>query len=126
MKNSETRQFKVVFKDSVNDYNTLFGGIAMKWMDEVAYITATRYCRKNVVTTSTDNVKFLKPIPYGYIAEVIGKVKNIGNIKIEIEVEIFIESMYKQTREKAVKGSFCFVAVNEKNQPQRLNKKSLM
>ena len=43
---AETKQVKIVFKNLINDHNTLFGGIALKWMDEVAYITATRFCRK--------------------------------------------------------------------------------
>nr|HMQ43287.1 acyl-CoA thioesterase [Mariniflexile sp.] len=42
---SETRQFKMVFPNTLNDHETIFGGTAMKWMDEVAYITATRFAR---------------------------------------------------------------------------------
>jgi len=120
MEKSETKQFKVVFKDSVNDYDTLFGGIALKWMDEVAYITATRFCRKNVVTILTEKVQFLKPVPYGAIVEIIGKIRNFGHVKIEVKVELFTESMYNNSREKAVTGIFHFASVNEKNKPQRL------
>ena len=36
---SETRQFKAIFPNTLNANETLFGGQAMKWMDEVAYIT---------------------------------------------------------------------------------------
>ncbi len=46
IKKSETRQFKVIFPSTLNDHDTLFGGTAMQWMDEVAYITATRFTRK--------------------------------------------------------------------------------
>jgi len=41
----------------------------MLWMDEVAYITATRFCRKKVVTISAGNINFEKPIPFGSIVE---------------------------------------------------------
>ena len=54
---AETKQVKVVFKNHINDHNTLFGGIALKWMDELAYITATRFCRKKVVTISTGKME---------------------------------------------------------------------
>jgi acyl-CoA hydrolase len=39
---SETHQFRMIFNNSLNDNGNLFGRQAMKWMDEVAYITAIR------------------------------------------------------------------------------------
>ncbi|MCB2196911.1 MAG: acyl-CoA thioesterase [Bacteroidetes bacterium] len=119
-KKSETRQVKVVFKNLINDHNTLFGGIALQWMDEVAYITATRFCRKKVVTISTGKINFQKPIPYGTIAELVGTVKNIGSVKLGINVKIFIEQKYSENRELAVEGNFYFAAVDVNNNPIRL------
>lgn len=120
IKNSETKQVKVIFKNQLNDHNTLFGGIALKWMDEVAYITATRFCRKKVVTISTGKINFQKPIPYGTIAELVGTVSNAGSVKLEINVKIYIEQKYTDVRELAVEGNFYFAAVDENNQPVRL------
>jgi len=117
---SETRQVKIVFKNLINDHNTLFGGIALQWMDEVAYITATRFCRKKVVTISTGKIDFKKPIPYGTIAELVGTVKNIGSVKLEIKVQIYIEQKYTENRELAVEGSFFFAAVDDDNNPIKL------
>mgnify|MGYP002397525724 CR=1 FL=1 len=117
---SETRQVKVVFKNLINDHNTLFGGIALKWMDEVAYITATRFCRKKVVTVSTGKIEFKKPIPYGMIVELVGNVAYVGAVKLEINVQIYIEQKYDTTREKAVEGNFFFAAVDENNQPIKI------
>jgi acyl-CoA hydrolase len=119
-KKSETRQVKIVFKNLINDHNTLFGGIALKWMDEVAYITATRFCRKKVVTISTGKINFQKPIPYGTIAELVGNVANAGNVKLEINVEIYIEQKYSEQRDLAVEGNFFFSAVDDNNLPIRL------
>ena len=117
---SETRQVKLVFKNTVNDHNTLFGGFALQWMDEVAYITATRFCRKKVVTISVDKIKFLKPIQYGTICELIGKIGVVGRLKLKINVEIFAEQKYTNEREKAVEGVFTFAAINENNKPTKL------
>jgi len=117
---SETRQVIIVFKNLINDHNTLFGGIALQWMDEVAYISATRFCRKKVVTISTGKIDFKKPIPYGTIAELVGTVKNVGAVKLEIKVQIFIEQKYTENRELAVEGSFFFAAVDDDNQPVKL------
>lgn len=39
----------------------------MHMMDEVAFITATRFSRQVMVTVSSDKVVFKKPIPAGTI-----------------------------------------------------------
>ena len=58
IKNSETRIFKAVFPNTTNHYDTLFGGTAMHMMDEVAFITATRFSRQRMVTVSSDKIDF--------------------------------------------------------------------
>jgi acyl-CoA hydrolase len=62
---AETHVVKAVFPNTTNHYDTLFGGQAVEWMDEVAFITATRYCRQRLVTVSIDRIDFTKPIPAG-------------------------------------------------------------
>lgn len=110
---SITRIFKAVFPDSTNHYDTLFGGTAMCLMDEVAFMTATRFTRKKVVTVSSDRINFTRPIPAGTIIELIGKVVHIGNTSLKVLVEIYIEEMYSDTRQKAITGTFTFVAIDE-------------
>ncbi len=110
---SETRIFKAVFPNTTNHYDTLFGGTAMALMDEVAFITATRFCRQRLVTVSTNKIDFTKPIPAGTIVELIGRVSKVGNTSIKVKVEIFIEQMYSEGREKAVIGEFTLVAIDE-------------
>jgi len=78
IKESETRQCKAIFPGSLNANETLFGGQAMQWMDEVAYITATRFTRKKMFTVSTDNIKFLKTVSTGMFVEIVGKVEKVG------------------------------------------------
>lgn len=114
---SETIIFKAVFPDSTNHYDTLFGGTAMQLMDEVAFITATRFSRKKVVTVSSDRIDFTKPIPAGTIIELVGRVSHIGNTSLKVLVEIYIEEMYKEGREKAITGIFTFVALDENKNP---------
>lgn len=114
---SETRIFKAVFPNTTNHYDTLFGGTAMQLMDEVAFITATRYSRKRMVTVSSDKIDFNKPIPGGTIVELIGKVIHIGNTSLKVSVEIFVEEMYSEERYKAISGTFTFVAIDEYKRP---------
>ena len=115
--NSETRIFKAVFPNTTNHYDTLFGGTAMQLMDEVAFIAATRFSRQRMVTVSSDRIDFKKPIPAGTIVELIGLVTYIGNTSVKVKVEIFIEQMYSEHREKAISGEFTFVAIDEHKNP---------
>lgn len=117
IQNSETRIFKAVFPNTTNHYDTLFGGTAMHMMDEVAFITATRFSRQRMVTVSSDRIDFNMPIPAGTIVELIGRVIHIGNTSMKVRVEIYIEQMYSDTREKAVTGEFSFVAIDENKKP---------
>jgi acyl-CoA hydrolase len=119
---SETRIFKAVFPNTTNHYDTLFGGTAMHMMDEVAFITATRFSRQRMVTVSSDRIDFNKPIPAGTIVELIGRVSHIGNTSLKVRVEIYIEQMYCDLREKAVTGEFSFVAIDENKKPTSILK----
>lgn len=112
IKNSETHVVKCVFPNTTNHYDTLFGGTALQWMDEVAFITASRFSRQKMVTVSSDKVDFKKPIPSGTFAELIGKVTMVGNSSLKVKVEIFIEQMHENHRELAVIGEFTMVAID--------------
>jgi acyl-CoA hydrolase len=118
---AETRVFKAVFPNNTNHYDTLFGGTAMQLMDEVAFITATRFSRLKMVTVSSDKIDFKKPIPAGTLIELIGKVIHIGNSSLKVEVEIYVEQMYSETREKAISGSFTFVAIDDEKNPVKIS-----
>lgn len=113
----ETRIFKAVFPNTTNHYDTLFGGTALSLMDEVAFITATRFTRMRVVTVSSDRVDFTQPIPAGTIVELVGRVENIGSTSLKVRVDIFVEEMFAEAREKAVSGVFTFVALDEEHKP---------
>jgi Acyl-CoA hydrolase len=117
---SETRIFKAVFPNTTNHYDTLFGGTAMQLMDEAAFITATPFSRQRMVTVSSDRIDFKKPIPAGTIVELVGKVTYTGNTSLKVRVDIFIEQMYSDEREKAVSGEFTFVAIDENKKPIKI------
>ncbi len=114
---SETRIFKAVFPNTTNHYDTLFGGTALSLMDEVAFITATRFTRTRVVTVSSDRVDFKHPIPAGTIIELVGRVKEIGRTSLKVGVDIFIEEMFSDERQKAISGMFTLVALDGSHRP---------
>jgi acyl-CoA hydrolase len=118
---SETRQCKAIFPNSLNANETLFGGEALKWMDEVAFITATRFTRQKMYTVNTENIRFLKPVAPNSIVEVIGKIEKVEALKISVKVEIYMEEMYSCMKEKAIEGVFVFVSLDENKKPRKLD-----
>lgn len=119
---AETRLFKAVFPNTTNHYDTLFGGTAMQLMDEAAFIAATRFSRQRMVTVSSDRIDFKRPIPAGTIVELVARVTYIGNTSLKVRVDIYIEQMYAEGRDRAVSGDFTFVAVDENKSPVKILK----
>jgi acyl-CoA hydrolase len=117
MKQSETRVFKAVFPNTTNHYDTLYGGLAMNIMDEVAFIAATRFSRLRMVTVSSDRINFNRPIPAGTIIEIVARVVEVGRTSLKVDIEIFVEKMYEDHRESAIRGRFTFVAIDENKKP---------
>lgn len=120
MAGAHTTIFKAVFPNTTNHYDTLFGGTALMHMDEVAFICATRFSRKRMVTVCSDRVDFTKPIPAGTIAEFSAYVEDVGNTSMKVRVDIYIEEMYRDAREKAISGLFTFVAIDDERRPVRV------
>lgn len=114
---SETRITKAVFPPTTNHHNTLFGGTTLAWMDEVSFITATRFCRLPLVTVSTDRIDFKHPIPAGSIVELVGRVVKVGNTSLKVEIDVFVEHMDSDGRERAIHGVFSFVAIDDDKRP---------
>jgi acyl-CoA hydrolase len=117
---ARTRLYKAVFPGETNHYETLFGGMALNWMDEIAFIAATRFSRQKVVTVSSDRINFNTPIPTGSLVELDAKIGMVGTSSIEVIVDIYREDMYSEKREKAVSGKFVLVAIDENKKAVRL------
>lgn len=114
---ARTRLFKAVFPGETNHYDTLFGGTALQWMDEVAFIAATRFTREKVVTVSSDKVVFKTPIPSGSLVELDAQIVRVGNTSVEVKVDVYKEDMYSDTRILALSGSFVMVATGRSKVP---------
>lgn len=120
IENSITRVFKAVLPNTTNHYNTLFGGTALQMMDEVAFICATRFSRKRMVTVTSDQIHFKHSIPAGTLIELVAKVVYVGNTSVKVQVEIYLEEMYEDSRMKAITGMFTFVAIDRDRNPTQV------
>lgn len=117
-----TRIVEVVFPSLVNHYGTLFGGIALQWMDRAAWVCSTRYTRKEMVTIASDKIVFKKPVPQGNLVELIAKIFKVGRTSVTVEVELFSENPLSGIRELATRGEFVMVAVDRDGKPAPIEK----
>lgn len=117
IEHAKTRITKLVFPQDTNPIGTLYGGTAMKWMDEVAFLAATRFARRQVVTVSMDRVDFKVPIPEGAIVELIGEVIRVGNTSVTARVQILREDPLSGGQELAIEGELVLVAVDREMKP---------
>lgn len=115
---SRTTLFKAVFPELTNHHNTMLGGKVLEIMDEIAFITATRFSRKRFVVAGSQ-VSYKQPIPAGGLIEVIGEVNKVGKTSLTVSVKVFTEEMYNSKRYEAVDAFFTCVAIDE-------NKKSIL
>lgn len=113
----ETRMVEMVFPTQTNHYGTLFGGHALELMDKSAFITASRYARKSMVTASSERIDFQTPVKQGYLVEVIGRIVKRGKSSVTVHVELYGENLLSGVRHLCAHGNFVLVSVDEHNKP---------
>uniref|UniRef100_A0A3B3XE44 palmitoyl-CoA hydrolase n=1 Tax=Poecilia mexicana TaxID=48701 RepID=A0A3B3XE44_9TELE len=97
----------------------VYGGVAMKLMDEVAGIVAFRHCGTNIVTASVDAINFHRKIRKGCVVTVTGRLTFVSNRSMEIEVLVDADSLVEtQTgKYRAVSAFFTFISLDKENKP---------
>jgi len=114
----ETRMVYPVFPGETNHYGTLFGGTVLAWMDQAAFVAATRHAKRKVVTVHADAVDFKRPVPLGAIVELVARVAGVGRTSMRVEVEMWVEPIQEgETPYLAAEGGFVLVALDERGRP---------
>lgn len=114
---SEARLWEIVFPDHANHLGTLFGGQALAWMDKAAFIAATRYARRTVVTARSEQVDFHVPVRQGQLVELIARVVETGCSSMRVEVELHTEDAKAGTRQLCTRGHFVMIALDDDGKP---------
>lgn len=72
----------------VNWGGKVHGGIVMKWIDEAAYVCASRYCGQDTVAVFSGGVRFYRPLLIGDIVEVEARLVYTGSKGMHIAVHV--------------------------------------
>ena len=92
----EARLWEIVFPDHTNHLGTLFGGQALAWMDKAAFVAATRFARRTVVTARSEQVDFHVPVRQGQLVELVAVVESVGRSSMQVTVELQAEDRRQQ------------------------------
>ncbi len=108
---------EMVFPDQTNHYGTLFGGHALRLMDKAAFVAASRYARRTVVTASSERVDFKSAVHHGNLIELNAAVIATGRSSMTVEVTLFAEDLLSGERTLCAEGRFILVALDEEGRP---------
>ncbi|WP_077615729.1 acyl-CoA thioesterase [Caenibacillus caldisaponilyticus] len=106
-----------VLPPDTNNYNTMFGGILMAHIDDIAAISAARHARRPVVTASTDSVDFLHPIKAGSSVCLESFVTWTHKTSMEVFVKVIVEDLLTGDRKLCATSFLTFVALGEDGRP---------
>jgi uncharacterized protein (TIGR00369 family) len=106
----------IILPHQTNNFNTMFGGEVMALMDKAAAIAALRFCRRPLVTASSERIDFRTPIHAGEIIEAIAKVIYVGRTSMIVRVHIYAEHPLKGEVRLCTTGYFSMVAVSAEGQ----------
>ena len=108
---------ELILPNHMNALGTVFGGVIMSWIDIAASISASRYCSKNVVTASIDDVHFLAPVYKGDVVCLTAQVNYTHKTSMEVEVRVTAEDTKTKNKRHTVSAYLTFVALDEQRKP---------
>jgi len=113
--------FTLVRPEHLNHHGYLFGGVMLKWVDENAWMAATReYPNSTLVTVGMDACRFKHPVDNGSILHFhIREVKR-GHSSVTYTVQVFSEGPDQGGEREVFSTSVSFVHLDERGRPCEL------
>ncbi|MEZ4700356.1 MAG: acyl-CoA thioesterase [Rhodothermales bacterium] len=108
---------EIVLPNDTNNLGNMMGGRLMYLMDICAAISAQRHTNHVCVTAAVDSVEFESPIHQGEIVVIEGQVNRTFRSSLEVELNVWAENPFAQTRRKCNRAYYTFVAINEEGRP---------
>ena len=108
---------RVMMPQDANLAGNVFGGTILKFVDEVAYVVATRHVRANVVTASLDQTSFLSPVHIGDLLTLRASVNAVWRSSLEIGVRVEAEDPKTGDVRHTGSSYLTIVALDSSGQP---------
>lgn len=108
------QHFRLVMPEHMNHFGDLYGGNMLKWVDEIAWIAASRdYPGRRFVTIAMDRVEFHRPVCLGTILRFEVTPGPVGNTSIQYHVDVFAEHVSADPNDHVFTTAITFVHIDE-------------
>jgi uncharacterized protein (TIGR00369 family) len=107
----------VVMPREANHYGNVHGGEIMHAADNLAYLIASRFSRKNVVTARVNEINFKAPVKIGDMVEMNGRITRVGRTSMDVEICIRAEKLRTGEMFDVADARFTMVAVDSEGHP---------
>jgi acyl-CoA thioesterase YciA len=101
-------------KSDLGFHGNLFGGKCLSWIDSAGAAYAMEVCDSpRMVTVKIDECIFKKSAKEGQLLKIYGKVLDIGNSSLTLELEARSHNVYSGTQSVILSTNIKFVRIDE-------------
>jgi acyl-CoA hydrolase len=119
--------YAIVRQEHLNHYGFLFGGALLQWVDEYAWLVASRdFPGCPLVTVGMDKISFRRPVENGSILRFHIKTIGRGESSIQYSVEVFADAPGANEEIDVFSTTITFAHVNTDGQKQPLPHKETL
>ncbi|WP_029916695.1 acyl-CoA thioesterase [Pelobacter seleniigenes] len=113
--------FTIVRPEHLNHHGYLFGGVMLKWVDENAWMAASRdFPGRNMVTVGMDACRFRQRVENGSILRFhMSKVRQ-GTTSVTYNVDVFADAPGAASEYEVFNVTVSFVGLDDKGKPVAL------
>ena len=105
--------YTLVRTEHLNHHGKLFGGQLLKWVDEYAWLAASRdFCGSVLVTRAMENLEFRHAVPNGSIMHFVMKMTHQGRTSATYSVDVYADMPGHSDEKLIFTNSVTFVAVD--------------
>lgn len=122
---SRTIQTKLVMPPDTNHLGTIFGGVILGYIDEIAAIAGMKHSKKTVVTASVDTVHFASSAKSGDILTLEAFVLSTGRTSMKVYVKVECHTLETDQKRITTTSTLTLVALDTEGKPTPVPKVKL-
>ncbi|MFO7727753.1 MAG: acyl-CoA thioesterase [Desulfonatronovibrio sp.] len=106
--------YTLVRPEHLNHHGYLFGGVMLKWMDEFAWLAASKEFRGcKLVTVAMNEIRFSHQVPLGAILRFSIQFVRQGSSSVTYNVTVFSDEPGQEREKPVFANSITFVRVDD-------------